>query len=383
MTTTGDGSTVNDGSTINEQPVVFPSDLTELTPDVLTAALSGHSPGVVVERVDIVAAKRCGDGVASTADRVIVDLTYADGTADDLPQRLILKTMLATPHAPAAMYENEVRFYRELRGELDIEAPAAFASHFDEATGRFGLLLEDLTARDAHFPSAIEPVSLDQVRSLLSHLATLHARFWNSPRFDDELAWVATPMSGGMFEVFDLIGLELIEDQVARNPFKQELIAPLGRSVPEMWELLWQVQRRHCAAPTTLLHGDTHLGNTYLLPGERGGWLDWQLMMRGSWAHDVVYLMVTALDPQVRRDHERDLLAEYLDRLGAGGVTDAPAPDEAFEQCRAAALWGLVIGWLICPPENYGQPITEANISRTVTAVTDYDTIALIEEWTR
>ncbi len=38
---------------------------------------------------------------------------------------------------------------------------------------------------------------------------------------------------------------------------------------------------------------------------------------------------------------------------------------------------------LICPPENYGQPITEANISRTVTAVTDYDTIATIEEWTR
>ena len=372
MTTTSDGS-----------DVVFPSDLDQLTPDVLTAALSARSPGVVVEQVDIVAAKRCGDGVASTADRVVVDLTYAQGTGEGLPQRLILKTMLATPHAPAAMYQNEVRFYGELRGELDIEAPVAFASHFDEPSGRFGLLLEDLTARGAHFPSAIEPVSLDQVRSLLGHLATLHARFWNSPRFDDDLAWVATPMSGGMFEVFDLIGLELIEDQVARNPFKQDLIAPLGRSVPEMWDLLWQVQRRHCAAPTTLLHGDTHLGNTYLLPGEQGGWLDWQLMMRGSWAHDVVYLMVTALDPEVRRTHERDLLAEYLDRLAAGGVTDAPALDEAFDQCRVAALWGLVIGWLICPPENYGQPITEANISRTVTAVTDYDTIATIEEWTR
>jgi aminoglycoside phosphotransferase (APT) family kinase protein len=186
-----------------------------------------------------------------------------------------------------------------------------------------------------------------------------------------------------MFEVFDLIGLELIEDQVARNPFKQELIAPLGRTLPQMWELLWQVQRRHCEAPTTLLHGDTHLGNSYLLPGGEGGWLDWQLMMRGSWAHDVVYIMVTALDPEVRRTHERGLIAEYLDRLAAAGVTDAPTPAEAFEQCRAAALWGLVIGWLICPPENYGQPITEANISRTVTAVMDYDTIDLIEEWQR
>jgi hypothetical protein len=41
------------------------------------------------------------------------------------------------------------------------------------------------------------------VRSILGHLATLHARFWDSPRFAAELAWVGTPMSGGMFDVFD------------------------------------------------------------------------------------------------------------------------------------------------------------------------------------
>ncbi len=158
-----------------------------------------------------------------------------------------------------------------------------------------------------------------------------------------------------MSDVFDLIGLELIEDQVARHPFKAELIAPLGRTLSEMWELLWQVQRRHCEAPTTLLHGDPHLGNTYLLPGGRAGLLDWQLMMRGSWAHDVTYLLVTALPPEVRRAHQHELLGEYLDLLAAGGVDDAPEPAEAFEQCRAAALWGLVIGWLICPPENYGE----------------------------
>lgn len=156
--------------------------------------------------------KRCGDGVASTADRVVVDLTYAAGTGPDLPQRLLLKTMLATPHAPAAMYENEVRFYRELRPELEIETPVAYASQFDPASGRFGLLLEDLGVRDARFPSALDPVSLDEVRSVLGHLATLHARFWDSPRFDDELAWIATPIAGGMADVFDLIGLELIED---------------------------------------------------------------------------------------------------------------------------------------------------------------------------
>ena len=79
-------------------------------------------------------------------------------------------------------------------------------------------------------------------------------------------------------------------------------------------------------------------------------------MMRGSWAHDVTYLLVTALDPEVRRAHQRELLGEYLELLRVSGVTDVPSPAEAFEQYRTAALWGLVIGWLICPPENYGQP---------------------------
>lgn len=357
---------------------LFPADLAQLTPDVLAAALGRRVPGVGVDRVDIVSAKRAGEGVASTADRVVLDLTYAPGTSGDLPRRLVLKTMLASPHAPSAMYENEVRFYRELRGELAIETPQVFASHFDPGTGRFGLLLEDLTARDARFPSALDPVSLDEVRSILANLAALHARFWDSPRFADELAWVPTPVRGGMFEVFDTIGLDLIEDQVARHPFKAELIAPLGRSVAQMWEPLWQVQRRHTTAPTTLLHGDPHVGNTYLLPGSRAGLLDWQLMMRGSWAHDVTYVLITALDTEVRRTHQRDLLAEYLDQLSAAGVRTVPASDDAFARYRAAALWGLVIGWLICPPENYGEEITVANIARLVAAVEDLDTFATI-----
>ncbi|MEZ5144416.1 MAG: phosphotransferase [Acidimicrobiales bacterium] len=358
--------------------VVFPADLDDLTADVLGAALADRVPGVAVDHIEIISTRHAGAGVASTADRVAIGLTYAAGTSGDLPDRMILKTMLASPHAPRAMYENEVRFYREIRDELAIETPRVFASRFDPATGRFGLLLEDLTTRGARFPSALDPVSLDEVRSVLENLASLHARFWDSPRFAAELSWVPTPVRGGMFDVFTTIGLELIEDQVDRHPFKADLIAPLGRTVHQMWGPLWTVQQQHTVAPTTLLHGDPHVGNTYLLPGERAGLLDWQLMVRGSWAHDVTYLLVTALDAEVRRTHQRDLLAEYLDRLAAAGVRTAPTLEDAFVQYRAAALWGLVIGWLICPPENYGREITVANIARTVAAVEDLDTFAAI-----
>lgn len=356
----------------------FPRDPADLTPALLEQLLRQRHPDVVVEAVDVVATKRCGDGVASTADRVVLDATYRPGTAAGLPEHLVLKTMLASPRAPAAMYENEVRFYRELRPGLAIEAPLAVATSYDAATGRFGLLLEDLGHRGARFPSALDLVSLEEVADLLGHLATLHATWWDSPRFHDDLAWLSTPVSGGMFEVFDLIGFELIADQVARHPFKADLIAPLGRSLEELWELLWVVQHDHARAPTTLLHGDTHVGNTYLLPGERGGLLDWQLMMRGSWAHDVTYLLVTALDPEVRRAHQQELLEGYLHELEARGVPDVPTAGQADLAYRRAALWGLVIGWLICPPENYGPEITIANITRTVAAVEDLHTLDLI-----
>lgn len=358
--------------------VAFPTDPAELTAPLVERALRARWPGVAVDRVEVSATKRCGEGVASTADRVMLDVAYRSGTDQGLPEHLVLKTMMASPRAPAAMYENEVRFYEDLRGELDIEAPRGLATSYDPATGRFGLLLEDLGHRGARFPSALDHVTLDEARSILGHLATLHAAFWDSPRFAGDLDWLATPVSGGMFEVFDLIGFELIADQVHRHPFKAELMAPVGRTLDELWELLWIVQRAHATDPTTLLHGDTHVGNTYLLPGGGAGLLDWQLMMRGSWAHDVTYYLVTALEPDVRRTHQRHLLAEYLERLDALGVPDVPDLDGAFDQHRRAALWGLVIGWLICPPENYGPEITIANISRTVEAVVDLETLDAI-----
>jgi len=36
-------------------------------------------------------------------------------------------------------------------------------------------------------------------------------------------------------------------------------------------------------------------------------------------------------------------------------------------------IWGLVIGWLITPPVNYGTAITATNIARLVTAAEDLE----------
>ena len=352
----------------------------DLTAEVLTDVLSVNYPGVRVAAVDIVATKRCGGGIASTADRLLLDLRYADGPIGDLPQRLILKTMLVAPHTPPEMYETEVRFYNELRPSLSVETPRCYAASFDAATGPFGLLLEDLTERGATFPNAMVPVSVDEAGALLDQLASVHAQFWQSPRFATDLAWVATSRKGGMSGVFERRGRAIISDQVDRHPFKQELIAPLGMNVDELWAALAVAERSLEATPVTLLHGDSHIANTYLLPDGIGGLLDWQLQVRGCWAHDVAYLISTALEPEVRRAEAPSLLGRYLDALASRGVRDAPSADEAWEWCRRAVLWGLVIGWLITPPENYGIEITAANTTRMVAAVQDFDALGAIRE---
>lgn len=352
----------------------FPRAVEDLTPDLLTSALSDFHPGAVVESFAVAETSVCGDGRASTADRVKLELRYAEGGDAELPSTLLLKTMLWQPHAPQAMYHNEVRFYREVRPELSIEAPRVYGSLFDEETGQFGILMEDLRLRGARFPNATTPISLEEITGLVTTLADLHAAWWDSERFGGDMAWVATPRSGGMFPIFDSFGLELIGDQVAKNPFKAELIAPLKRSLTEMWVDLWKHQARLDSGPTTLLHGDPHIANTYLLPGGRGGLLDWQLMVRGRWAHDFTYLLVTGLDTELRRKHEGDLLAFYLDALRARGVAAPPPGEEARLLYRQSVVWGLVIGWLITPPQNYGEEITAANLKRLVAAAEDLET---------
>lgn len=395
----------------------FPSSLDRLTPDVVTALLAEQRPGVLVSSVQVVENANRGDGVASTADRVALELGYVRD--EGLPSRMMLKTVLLHrglrfgpsaiqmtgklfsligalpfgervrpwlfsgigayqrrfPHAPDAMYINEVQFYRMIRPRLAIEAPECFGSVFDERRRSFGVLMEDLRLRGGRFPNALGAVVLEEVRGLIATLAALHARYWEDPSLRKELGWLATPVSGGMYPTFRAIGLDLIRNQVETNDYKAAAIEPIGKSVDELWAALWRAQEMLATGPQTLLHGDPHVGNTYLLPGDRGGFLDWQLMVRGRWAHDVTYLMITSLSTEERRQHERELLRFYLDELRRHGVQHPPNEDEAWLRYRQAAIWGLVIGWLITPTANYGQEITAANLTRLASAVQDLETL--------
>lgn len=401
----------------------FRLDVRRLTTSTLDRLISELHEGVKVKSFEILERAACGDGIASTADRIKLGLTYRENSAA-LPEQVIFKTLLLNPllrlglpailslstivgaleriplvgesasgllfilvglfqkffpHAPDAMYDIESRFYREIRPQLDIEAPAIYGARFDERTRHFAVMMEDLSLRGAHFPTALESLPIETVQSTLSTLAHLHARYWNDPRLDGELAWVPTRFEGGMYPVFNGIGFDLICYQVEQNAFKQEIIAPIGQSVRGLWKGLWESQHLLLGGPRTLLHGDTHIGNSYVLPDGTSGLLDFQLLVKGNWCIDVTYYLITALDRDVRRQHEKELFDYYLAALAGEGVEQVPDFEEAWHDYRLASIWGLVIGWLITPPVNYGVPITAANIQRTTDAIIDLDAFAALE----
>jgi hypothetical protein len=237
--------------------------------------------------------------------------------------------------------------------------------------------MEDLSLRGATFPSALKGLPLASLRGLLVRtLAPLHATHWRSPRFEvgRDLSWVPTVTSGGMAPVFGSLGLGLIRDHLRRNEFERDLLKPLGRTVDQLWQGLRHADTALAADPVTLCHGDCHVGNTYLLPDGTAGLYDFQLTLQASWARDVSYIMATSLSTEERRKHERALLGEYLAELETLGVSPAPTFDEAWLLYRKAMAWGLVIGWLLCPEQNYGAEILAANVRRLVAACHDLGT---------
>ena len=357
----------------------LPASVDAFTPEIMTQLVQQLHPQAVVERFDIIKALQYGEGMVSTAARAILEFHYKAGTGEGLPTRVILKLAYDLEELPSPLYVNEVNFYHHLRSEMTIETPVTLGAHYDAESRHFALLLEDLTERSANFPNALSPLALTEVEAVLDNLAKLHAKYWQSPRFAGDLDWLETHVSGDLADFMNKAVPHVIQQEIDTNCFKHELVAKMNSSGDELLQGLLAVQLHQSTLPQTLLHGDTHVGNVYMLP-DGPGLLDWQLMVRGYCMHDVNYLITTALPVNLRREHEQGLLQGYLSQLSAYGVARPPSFDEAWREYRRTLIWGVYIGWLTTNVANYGWEIQAVNLVRLTTAFDDLDTMVLVKE---
>ncbi len=354
----------------------YPIDINNFDKPTLTHLLQTVDRSVQVDDFTITGGHFFGDGEnkVSTAGRGEVQLTLAGGEV----RRAIIK--LCRPDiALQPLYRNEVAFYTRVRPALDQEIPEVLGADFDETTGTFGLILEDLRDRNATFPSVLTAVSLEQMRSLIEQLARLHAHFWQSPDLAGPDSPLQSHIEGELFRFFMAPESvpSLVRSEIAGEQVKREMLEWTGASEPELYDAVRRVQQHQSRLAYTLCHGDCHIGNTYLLPDDRGGLLDWQLTARGYGMHDIAYLIITGLSVAKRRRYERELIGLYLQRLSDFGVATVPDMVEAWYEYRLAANWCLYIGWLTTPKTHYGWEITVCNVLRLAAAVGDLESVPL------
>ena len=322
------------------------------------------------------------DGTTGTTDRRRLAVEWDDkGKAAGLPAHLFIKSSPLSAKnrvmvAALDMAVNEVRFYRQAAQQLEDVVPRTWYAHAGNGA-RFCIVLDDIVAHGAKPYALADHCDVAHARGLIDAFARLHSMFWESPRFAKDLAWArpwSTRPGNAVLKYFYKWGRAgaLKLDRPETTAAVRAVAAALNAHVDAYY-------REFEHGPLTLLHGDSHLGNTFSRPDGTAGLLDWQVVWRGPGLREVTYWMVTGLEPEVRRQHERDLLERYLDGLRLGGVSEVPSIDSAFERYRlfAAEAWdaaAMTIAWPgLQAPENMN-----AGWRRACVAVEDLDTAGLM-----
>lgn len=310
----------------------LPRNWDEITPSWMTAALAGHFPGATVDGVTVALRD---DG---TNRRARLALRYSAGSG---PATVFAKAV-DPDHAELVALTSGL--YHEPRlfssgVELPLDHPAVYAALIDEPASNFLMIMEDVVARGADPRDSTRPMTIDQVANGVRGLARMHSRFWGDRlAANQSLGWLEPFVA---FEGLEYAPLHIAHERLG-DTVSAEVLALSGTELfVDIWARYIGTLTR---SPQTLLHGDPHIGNTYVLPDDDVGFLDWQMARRGNWSLDVGYFLQGALTIEDRRRAERDLLEEYRGALTLS-KDELPSADEVWLRYRASVAHGLAI-WM-------------------------------------
>lgn len=351
----------------------IPQSWDTLTPEWATAAIASRHPQSRISKANVLWRD---DG---TNRRARIGLSYERGTG---PATLFIKSndpAHRAVHLRNGNLFNEAQLFAD-NIALPVDHPLVYEAVADRDGGNFLLVMEDLAARDADPRDATRPLSVEQVANGVSGLARLHSRYWNfSGESQPSLAWVQTwaPTEGWQVGLRKRVPIGL---ERAAGLLPETLRAVDGDTIVDLWARYVGTLAHE---PVTLLHGDAHIGNTYVLPDDRVGFLDWQVVRRGGWSQDVGYFLVGALTQVDRRRSERDLIEAWRTALDIH-PEQRPSSEAAWLHYRASPAYGLAI-WLSTLGTDGWQPpaISRALVQRYASAFVELDTADALDDLTR
>lgn len=354
-----------------------PANGTDLNEDWLTAILcAGHPEARVVSF-------SCPGGSVGTSTRTALRVEYNDaGAAAGLPTELFTKTTASYSQrlllGGADVLHGETNFFMRFRPAVHMEAPQGFWGGVDERSWRSMIVLEDIDAtKGATFIEPTTALTRDQVEDVLRNMAAYHGTWWESP----ELAVLKTPRDHyrNVANMLDMGGRCAVGMERAKDVIPAALYGQADR--------MWEGTRKGLdictdVLPRTLLHGDSHAGQTYRTAAGRMGLTDWQATMQGGWSYDVAYFIGSSCAPEDRRAWESELLELYLEELAAAGGK-APDLDEAHLRYRQSlfypySAWAFTIGRAFYQPKMQPDEISLAIIERLATAIDDLDCFSAV-----
>ena len=343
----------------------FPRCAEDLTAEALSRLMGRNVTSVTVI-----------DGEAGTSSRARLALT-----GSDVPESVFVKLAAATPATRmlgelARLGETEVRFYGELAPQLGDGIPRAYGCTFDPVTGRYLIVLEDMTTSPCQFPDTLHPLGTDEMALLVEVLARVHGTFWGrlpeKSGGGGEFAWLMAPSS----DPANLLTPPLMRMSARKLTDRTTIPIESGRF---LWENYQAATAIVDGGPHTVLHGDSHPGNTYFRDG-RAGLLDWQVVRRGHPSRDLAYTLVLGMPTEVRRAAERDLLDVYRTALAASGGPEIDR-DELWTRYRQAVTYAYVSPLTVAGLGGMQtDEISLEGLRRAVAAVEDLETVAALRQ---
>jgi hypothetical protein len=311
----------------------------DLTPDWLTAVL--REGGTIAKDRSVMSVSAAPIGTGQVGLVVLAQLEHDDPSVD-APDSVVVKLPSSDAGSrqmaqAMGLYETEVQFYKEVAPRLGPAIPRLHWGKVDaEATGRFTLVLDDLT-QGSEVGDMVAGCSLEQAALAIEALPDLQAPVWADPDLPAR-PWLDPARTDMIFAAVASFVEPFLERFTGRlEPEHVELVHRMAPRAAGYRTLAWE-------PPYVVAHSDYRMDN--LLFGSKPdappiSVVDWQGARLAPPLLDATILLGACMTAEQRRTHERDLLHSYHDRLGANGISGFSF-DDCLESYRRCAPWAFL-----------------------------------------
>ena len=304
----------------------------QVGPTWVTAAVG------IDDEVTAVVLEQIGTGQVGANFRLQLEWDGGSGPATLVAKFASLDPQSRETGIQTLTYEREVAFYSSLRASLDVAAPHVYVADIRPGTADVVVLMEDLAPREQG--DQLAGCTVADAEMAMVQAARLHGPRWGDEALWD-LDWLSRRVEAEIDGAVEFMGL-LHSGFVDRY---REALSPAALHVGDQLMAGLAHWYRSGPAPVTVTHGDYRLDNM-MFGAEVDPPLvvvDWQTPGHGYGVNDVAYFLGAGLLPEVRVQHEVDLVRRYHGELTTYGSAAGVSFDEVWEHYRRYAFSGYLM----------------------------------------